>query len=167
MARCPLKKISSTSEELQKLKQQIIQNNRDDPFSDIKGNSAKIQHVIHDIKKVTLTDATILITGESGVGKELFAQAIHKASSRRKKAFIPINCGAIPNALFDSELFRYESGAYTGAAKGGKPRKIELADGGTLFLDEVGELPLDMQVKLIRALQEKEIYRIGGQTPKK
>ncbi|EOQ05761.1 PAS domain S-box protein [Bacillus cereus VDM021] len=160
-------KLSSTSEELQQLKQQMIQNNRDDPFSNIKGNNLAIQHIIHDMKKVAKTDATILITGESGVGKEIFAQAIHEASLRSKKAFIPINCGAIPNALFESELFGYESGAYTGAAKGGKPGKIELADGGTLFLDEVGELPLDMQVKLLRALQEKEIYRIGGQTPKK
>lgn len=160
-------KLSSTSEELQQLKQQIIQNNRDDPFSNIKGNNATIQHIIHDMKKVAKTDATILITGESGVGKELFAQAIHEASSRSKKPFIPINCGAIPNALFESELFGYESGAYTGAAKGGKQGKLELADGGTLFLDEVGELPLNMQVKLLRALQEKEIYRIGGQTPRK
>ncbi|MFD3447078.1 sigma-54 interaction domain-containing protein [Microbacteriaceae bacterium 4G12] len=155
-------KLSSTSKELQQLKQQI----RQDPFRNIKGKNATIQHMIRDMKKVAQTDATILITGESGVGKELFAQAIHEASSRSKKAFIPINCGAIPHALFESELFGYESGAYTGAAKGGKPGKLELANGGTLFLDEVGELPLDMQVKLLRALQEKEIYRIGGQAPK-
>ncbi|KFN02032.1 sigma-54-dependent Fis family transcriptional regulator [Bacillus clarus] len=159
-------KLSSTSEELQQLKH-MIQHQRDDPFSNIKGNNGAIQHIIHNMKKVAKTDATILITGESGVGKELFAQAIHEASLRNRKAFIPINCGAIPAALFESELFGYESGAYTGAAKGGKAGKLELANGGTLFLDEVGELPLDMQVKLLRALQEKEIYRIGGQTPKK
>jgi PAS domain S-box-containing protein len=159
-------KLSSTSEELQQLKQ-MIQHQQDDPFSTIKGNNAALQHIIHNMKKVAKTDATILITGESGVGKELFAQAIHEASLRSKQPFIPINCGAIPAALFESELFGYESGAYTGAAKGGKAGKLELASGGTLFLDEVGELPLDMQVKLLRALQEKEIYRIGGQTPKK
>lgn len=159
-------KLSSTSEELQQLKQ-LIQHQQDDPFSTIKGNNATLQHIIHNMKKVAKTDATILITGESGVGKELFAQAIHEASLRSKQSFIPINCGAIPAALFESELFGYESGAYTGAAKGGKAGKLELANGGTLFLDEVGELPLDMQVKLLRALQEKEIYRIGGQTPKK
>ena len=159
-------KLSSTSEELQQLKQ-MIQHQQDDPFSTIKGNNAALQHIIHSMKKVAKTDATILITGESGVGKELFAQAIHEASLRSKQPFIPINCGAIPAALFESELFGYESGAYTGAAKGGKAGKLELANGGTLFLDEVGELPLDMQVKLLRALQEKEIYRIGGQTPKK
>jgi PAS domain S-box-containing protein len=159
-------KLSSTSEELQQLKQ-MIQHQQDDPFSTIKGNNAVLQHIIHNMKKVAKTDATILITGESGVGKELFAQAIHEASPRSKQPFIPINCGAIPAALFESELFGYESGAYTGAAKGGKAGKLELASGGTLFLDEVGELSLDMQVKLLRALQEKEIYRIGGQTPKK
>jgi PAS domain S-box-containing protein len=159
-------KLSSTSEELQQLKQ-MIQHQQDDPFSTIKGNNAALQHIIHNMKKVAKTDATILITGESGVGKELFAQAIHEAGPRSKQPFIPINCGAIPAALFESELFGYESGAYTGAAKGGKAGKLELASGGTLFLDEVGELPLDMQVKLLRALQEKEIYRIGGQTPKK
>ncbi|SMQ81486.1 PAS domain S-box-containing protein [Bacillus sp. OV166] len=157
--------LTSTSKELQQLKQQITQNHLDDPFNKIKGKNASIQQIIHDTKKVAKTGATILISGESGVGKELFAQAIHEESSRSEKPFIPINCGAIPNALFESELFGYEAGAYTGASKGGKPGKLELAEGGTLFLDEVGELPLDMQVKLLRALQEKEIYRIGGQTP--
>lgn len=157
--------LTSTSKELQQLKQQITQNHLDDPFNKIKGNNAAIQKLIQDTRKVAKTDATILITGESGVGKELFAQAIHEESKRCEKPFIPINCGAIPHALFESELFGYEAGAYTGAAKGGKPGKLELADGGTLFLDEVGELPLDMQVKLLRALQEKEIYRISGQTP--
>jgi len=160
-------KLTSTSKELHQLKQQINQNHSDDPFSIIIGKNTLIQQIIHDAKKVAKTDATILINGESGVGKELFAQAIHEESLRHDKPFIAINCGAIPNALFESELFGYEAGAYTGASKGGKPGKLELADGGTLFLDEVGELPLDMQVKLLRALQEKEFYRIGGQTPKK
>lgn len=159
-------KLSSTTKELQQLKQQINHSKLENPFDKIKGNNQVIQQNIYDAKKVSKTDATVLLNGESGVGKELFAQAIHEDSLRKDKPFIAINCGAIPHALFESELFGYEDGAYTGAAKGGKPGKMELANGGTLFLDEVGELPLDMQVKLLRALQEKEIYRIGGRTPK-
>lgn len=159
-------KLTSASKELQQLRQHITLQH-DDPFSKIKGINASIQHIIHNSKKIARTDAAILISGESGVGKELFAHAIHEKSLRKDKAFIPINCGAIPNALFESELFGYESGAYTGASKGGKPGKLELASGGTLFLDEVGELPLDMQVKLLRALQDKEVYRIGGLSPRK
>lgn len=160
-------KLSNTLQELQQLKQQLSRKQPDDAFSKIKGESIAIKRLVQDAKKAAKSDATVLITGESGAGKELFAQAIHQESSRRKKAFIPINCGAIPQALFESELFGYEAGAFTGASNKGKPGKMELAEGGTLFLDEVGELPLDMQVKLLRALQEKEIYRIGGQTPKK
>lgn len=159
-------KLSSASKELQQLRQHINQQH-DDPFSKIKGVHASIQHLIHQAKKMAKSDATVLISGESGVGKELFAHAIHEKSVRKEKPFIPINCGAIPNALFESELFGYESGAYTGASRGGKPGKLELASGGTLFLDEVGELPLDMQVKLLRVLQDKEVYRIGGLNPKK
>jgi sigma-54 dependent transcriptional regulator, acetoin dehydrogenase operon transcriptional activator AcoR len=159
-------KLSSASKELQQLRQHITLQH-DDPFSKIKGINSSIQQIIHNAKKIAKTDATILISGESGVGKELFAHAIHEKSLRNEKPFIPINCGAIPSALFESELFGYESGAYTGASKGGKPGKLELASGGTLFLDEVGELPLDMQVKLLRALQDKEVYRIGGLSPKK
>lgn len=160
-------KLTSTSNELQQLKQKMILHHRDEPFNKIKGKNAAFQQIIYTVKKVAKTDATILLSGESGVGKELFAHAIHEKSHRNEQPFVPINCGAIPNTLFESELFGYESGSYTGAAKGGKPGKIELADGGTLFLDEVGELPLDMQVKLLRAIQEKEIYRIGGLLPKK
>lgn len=159
--------LSSTSKELHELKQQINLTHHEDPFQHIKGMDTEIQRIITNAKKVAKTDASVLINGESGVGKELFAQAIHKESLRDSKPFIPINCGAIPNALFESELFGYESGAYTGALKGGKPGKMELANEGTLFLDEVGELPLEMQVKLLRVLQEKELYRIGGQASKK
>ncbi|PLR86791.1 sigma-54-dependent Fis family transcriptional regulator [Bacillus canaveralius] len=160
-------KLTTTSTELQQLKQRINNNHTEDPFNKLIGKNTDIQRIILDAKKVAKTDATILINGESGVGKELFAQAIQEESLRNNKPFIAINCGAIPPALFESELFGYEAGAYTGASKGGRPGKLELASGGTLFLDEVGELPLDMQVKLLRALQEKEIYRIGGQAPKK
>ncbi|WP_137743795.1 sigma-54 interaction domain-containing protein [Robertmurraya siralis] len=158
-------KLSSASKELQQLRQHMNQQH-DDPFAKVKGVHSSIQQLIHQAKKMAKSDATILISGESGVGKELFAHAIHEKSSRKEKPFIPINCGAIPNALFESELFGYESGAYTGASRGGKPGKLELANGGTLFLDEVGELPLDMQVKLLRVLQDREVYRIGGLTPK-
>ncbi|MBU8880655.1 sigma 54-interacting transcriptional regulator [Bacillus sp. FJAT-29790] len=160
-------KLSTTTNELQRLKQKMKQKEFDDPFYKVKGNSKSLERIILLTKKVAKSDATVLIVGESGVGKELFAQAVHEESLRREKPFIPVNCGAIPQALFESELFGYEAGAYTGASKAGKPGKMELADGGTLFLDEVGELPLEMQVKLLRALQEKEIYRIGGQKPKK
>jgi PAS domain S-box-containing protein len=137
----------------------------DDPFYAIKGHSAAIQSAIQSARKVAQTDATVLIYGESGVGKELFAQAIHQASKRHEKPFIAINCGAIPAALFESELFGYQGGAFTGAEKKGKPGKLELAHEGTLFLDEVGELPLELQVKLLRALQERQFYRVGGTEP--
>jgi PAS domain S-box-containing protein len=137
----------------------------DDPFFAIKGHSAAIQAAIHSARKVAQTDATVLLYGESGVGKELFAKAIHQASKRHDKPFIAINCGAIPAALFESELFGYQGGAFTGAEKKGKPGKLELAHGGTLFLDEIGELPLELQVKLLRALQERQFYRVGGTEP--
>ncbi|MBO8164595.1 MAG: sigma 54-interacting transcriptional regulator [Brevibacillus sp.] len=137
----------------------------DDPFFSIKGHSAALQATIQVARKVAQTDATVLLYGESGVGKELFARAIHQASRRHDQPFIAINCGAIPASLFESELFGYQGGAFTGAEKRGKPGKLELADGGTLFLDEVGELPLELQVKLLRALQERQFYRVGGTEP--
>lgn len=112
-------------------------------------------------------DATVLILGETGVGKDIFAQHIHQASQRRLKGeFIKINCGSIPNDLLESELFGFEAGSFTGASRSGKPGLFELADKGVLFLDEVGELPLNLQVKLLRALQDKQIQRIGGTKPK-
>lgn len=120
--------------------------------------NTKIEMAFH----VAKVDSTVLILGESGVGKELIAEMIHRASSRGKGPFIKINCGAIPANLLESEFFGYEPGAFTGASKEGKPGLFELAQGGTLFLDEVGELPLDLQVKVLRALQGREITRIGG-----
>lgn len=110
-------------------------------------------------------DSTILITGESGTGKELFAHAIHHESLRKKGPFIAVNCGAIPENLLESELFGYEEGAFTGARRSGKPGKFELANGGTLFLDEIGDMPLHLQVKLLRVLQEYTIERVGGIKP--
>jgi len=112
--------------------------------------------------RAALGNATILIIGESGTGKELFAHAIHNASLRRSEPFIKINCAAIPDNLLESELFGYDDGAFSGAKKGGKPGKFELADKGTLFLDEIGDMPLGMQAKLLRVLQDKVIERVGG-----
>jgi two-component system response regulator AtoC len=113
------------------------------------------------IARVADSPSTVLITGESGTGKELVAQALHKGSSRRSQPLIKVNCAAIPKDLVESELFGYEKGAFTGAV-GSKPGRFELADGGTLFLDEIGEVPVEMQVKLLRALQESEFERVGG-----
>lgn len=158
-------KLTLTTSELQKIKYQYNEQNLHDPLSGIKGGSAALQTVKNLALKVAKTDATVLIQGESGVGKELFAQGIHEASQRKDKPFIAVNCGAIPEALFESEFFGYEKGSFTGADKNGKAGKVEMASTGTLFLDEIGTLPLDMQVKLLRVLQEREVYRIGGHSP--
>lgn len=125
------------------------------------GNSVKMQAVFEVIDKVANTPSTVLVTGESGTGKELVAKALHENSSRAKKPFIKINCAAIPKNLMESELFGYEKGAFTGATSS-KPGRFELADQGTLFLDEIGEIPVEMQVKLLRAIQEQEFERVGG-----
>ncbi|MWV42160.1 PAS domain S-box protein [Paenibacillus sp. HJL G12] len=138
-----------------------------DPFQHIKGTSKAIKKSIDTIKKISTTKATVLIQGESGTGKELFAQAIHNSREQSSSPFLAINCGAIPAALFESELFGYERGAFSGADPKGKKGKIELANGGTLFLDEIGEMPLDMQVKMLRVLQEKTFFSVGGTQLKK
>jgi PAS domain S-box-containing protein len=132
------------------------------PFYTIKGSSPAIKKTIEKARQIGTTQARVLILGESGVGKELFAKAIHDMRERSHAPFIPVNCGAIPTALFESELFGYEKGAFSGADSRGRKGKIEMAQGGTLFLDEVGELPLDVQVKLLRFLQEGTYYRVGG-----
>ena len=132
-----------------------------DTFEDMIGTSQKMQDVFSTIRKVATTDAPVLITGESGTGKELVARAIHRLSIRESKPFIPINCSAIPENLIESELFGHEKGTFTGAHAQRKGR-FEMAEGGTLFLDEVGDLPLSLQVKLLRFLQEKNIERVGG-----
>ena len=131
---------------------------------DIIGQNATMQRVYSLIEKVAASPTTVLITGESGTGKELVARALHDQSDRCDGPFITVNCGAIPENLFESELFGYEKGAFTGAVSS-KPGRFELADGGTLFLDEVGELPLDLQVKLLRVLQERSFERVGGIKP--
>ena len=125
------------------------------------GNSAEMAAIFAVIEKVADTPSTVLITGESGTGKELAAKALHEQSSRNGEPFIKINCAAIPKTLMESELFGYEKGAFTGATSS-KPGRFELADGGTLFLDEIGEIPVEMQVKLLRAIQESEFERVGG-----
>ncbi|HEY4057653.1 MAG TPA: sigma-54 dependent transcriptional regulator, partial [Kofleriaceae bacterium] len=117
------------------------------------GNSGEMHSIFGVIEKVADTPSTVLITGESGTGKELVAKALHEQSSRKGEPFIKINCAAIPKTLMESELFGYEKGAFTGATSS-KPGRFELADGGTLFLDEIGEIPVEMQVKLLRAIQE-------------
>ncbi|KAF1077443.1 sigma-54-dependent Fis family transcriptional regulator [Halodesulfovibrio sp. MK-HDV] len=130
-------------------------------FNSIIGSSSSLKEAKKVANAAARGDAAVLLHGETGTGKELFAQAIHNASPRHNKPFVVINCGAIPNELLESELFGYVEGAFTGARKGGRPGKFELADGGTLFLDEIGDMPLDMQVKILRALQSGEVNRVG------
>lgn len=131
-------------------------------FDDISGESKSIKTTIDQAKMIGKTNSTVLINGETGSGKELFAQSIHNISSRKKGPFVAINCAAMPESLLESELFGYEEGAFTGAKKGGKPGLFELAHGGTIFLDEVSEIPLSLQGRLLRVLQEREVLRVGG-----
>lgn len=131
-------------------------------FKSLIGNSPTFIRVIEDAQRAAQTSSNVLIEGKSGTGKELMAQAIHQ-ESKRSGTFLAINCGSIPKELLHSELFGYEEGAFTGAKKGGNPGKFELANGGTLFLDEIGEMPLDMQVSLLRFLEDKTVTRMGGQ----
>lgn len=140
----------------------IIATNVVTQFDSIIYKSSQMQDVINLAKKASKTDSTVLITGESGTGKELFARALHYDSYRKKEPFIAINCSAIPENLFESELFGYEQGAYTGALKGGHPGKFELAHKGTLLLDEIGDMPLNLQPKLLRVLQDGKVMRIGS-----
>ncbi len=131
-------------------------------FDDIVGRSPEISQIIAHAKTISGAPSTVLLMGESGTGKELLAQSIHNASTRRNEVFIAVNCGALPKNLIESELFGHEEGAFTGSKKGGHAGKFELANGGTIFLDEIGEMPLDMQVNLLRVLQEGYVTRIGG-----
>ena len=135
-------------------------------FDEIMGNSEAMNNAKELATRIATSNSTVLLTGESGTGKELFAQAIHGMSPRKNNPFIAVNCAAIPGELFESELFGYEPGAFSGAKKEGKPGKIELAMNGTLFLDEISELPYEAQGKLLRVLQEKEVERVGGTASK-
>jgi transcriptional regulator with PAS, ATPase and Fis domain len=131
-------------------------------FKEYVGQNSHLKETLVLAAKVARTDSTVLILGESGVGKEVLARAVHNSSRRKDKPMIKVNCAAIPEDLIESELFGYEEGAFTGAKKGGKLGKFELAHGGTIFLDEIGDMSLTMQAKLLRILQEKEFERVGG-----
>ena len=132
---------------------------------DIIGETPSMLYVKKLARRASRTSSTLLLTGESGTGKDIVAQAIHTRSVRREAPFISVNCGAIPETLLESELFGYVAGAFTGAKRGGNPGKFELANGGTILLDEIGDMPLFMQVKLLRVLQERAVWRIGATTP--
>ena len=134
-------------------------------INDIAGQSKPILLMKEQILAAAKTKSTIMLLGETGTGKELVAHSIHRLSNRRHNAFIRINCAAIPDNLLESELFGYDSGAFTGAAKGGQVGKFEMADGGTIFLDEIGDMPMPLQSKILRVLQEKEIEKVGGRAP--
>jgi transcriptional regulator with PAS, ATPase and Fis domain len=131
-------------------------------FEDIVGDGPLMMQIKELAARIATSNSTVLLTGESGTGKELFAQAIHGLSSRKDHPFVAVNCAAIPEDLFESEVFGYEAGAFSGAKREGKPGKIELAQNGTLFLDEISELPYLAQGKLLRVLQEREVERLGG-----
>ncbi|MDK2920984.1 MAG: sigma-54 dependent transcriptional regulator, flagellar regulatory protein [Desulfonauticus sp.] len=132
----------------------------------ILGKSPALTQLFKILEKVAPTDTTVLVTGESGTGKELLVRALHKNSPRHKGPFVPVNCGAIPKELLESELFGHEKGAFTHAIRS-RPGRFELANGGTIFLDEIGELDLSLQVKILRVIQEKEFERVGGTQTKK
>lgn len=147
------------SVELEKMRMELLKN------TDLIVRDKKMLYAVQMAKRVAPLETTVLITGETGVGKDEVAKFIYKNSSRSTRQFIKINCGAIPQALIEAELFGYEKGAFTGASKEGKIGLFEVADSGTLFLDEIGELPMDMQVKLLRVLQDSEFQRVGGIKP--
>ena len=156
-------------EKAQRLNQSIFkaaasgEHNLHAEFSHIIGQSPNFLRCLRLAELVAPTDATVLIEGESGAGKEVFVNAILSISGKRKQPYVNLNCSAIPESLMESELFGYTSGSFTGAVKGGKIGKFEQADGGTIFLDEIGEMPLFMQSKLLRVLQSGEIQKIGSQ----
>jgi len=131
-------------------------------FEDLVGKSSLMEKTKHIAKRMAISDASVLITGETGTGKEIFAQAIHNASARMDFQFVAVNCAALPESLLESELFGYHEGAFTGARKGGKAGLFELSHMGTLFLDEIGEMPIALQSRLLRVLQEREVMRVGG-----
>lgn len=155
--------ILRTVAEVSRLISKISGNQAKVRFSDIIGESGSMKELIRFAKKIAGHDGTVIIEGESGTGKELFAQSIHNASLRKNGPFVAINCGSIPRDLIASELFGYAEGAFTGAKKGGKPGKFEIANGGTIFLDEIGDMPIEQQISLLRVIQERAVQRVGGE----
>ncbi len=153
-------------EEIRKLASKIIGEEKKGTLEAIKGTSNELIEIKTRMKRVCNTDSTIFIRGETGTGKSLFARAIHEESHRKGKPFITVNCAAIPDSLLESELFGYEEGAFTGAKKGGKPGKFELAHEGTIFLDEIGDMPLSFQVDLLQVIETRQIERVGGVSSK-
>jgi PAS domain S-box-containing protein len=160
-----ISEIKHLTEELARVKQLIRTMSAKYTFSDIVGHCQNIGLAIEQAKNAAQTPATVLLRGESGTGKELFAHAIHNESDRRHRPFVRVNCAALSESLLESELFGYEEGAFTGAKRGGRRGLFEEASGGTLFLDEIGEINFATQVKLLRAIQEREIVRVGGAEP--
>lgn len=148
--------------DVQKLAYSITSEVDDSTFDIIVGKSKAILQVKDIAKQIATSDSTIIFLGESGTGKELFARAVHQESLRVNKPFRAINCAAIPEHLLESELFGYSEGAFTGARKKGKPGKFEMANGGTIFLDEIGDMPLHLQVKILRVLEERRVERLGS-----
>jgi len=165
-AKILMKKLQETERELNIYKEEVRQGYRATwQFKDLIGNNIQFLRVKSIAEQLSHTASTLLITGESGTGKELFAHAIHNSSNRSLHPFVRINCAALPENLLESELFGYEEGAFTGAMKGGKPGKFELAMGGTIFLDEIGDMPLSMQTKLLSVLQDRMVERVGATKP--
>lgn len=160
------KKIDSLRYELDYYKKTMLQKNSS-ALELLRGKNPLMASLVQTAQRVAKSGSTVLLRGESGTGKELFAQLIHTESTRCQGAFIKVNCAAVPESLLESELFGYEEGAFTGARKGGKLGKLELADGGTLFLDEIGDMEMGMQAKLLRVIQEREIERLGSSKPRK
>lgn len=161
-----VEKLERSEEELNFYKEEFLKNVNSSSSENIIGSSSTLKDVMFICEKASKSTSTVLIRGESGTGKELIARFVHSASKRNNMPFVRVNCAAIPENLLESELFGYEKGAFTGASKT-KPGKFEIADGGTIFLDEIGDMPLSMQVKILRVLQEMEIERVGALSPKK
>ncbi|HHW01801.1 MAG TPA: sigma 54-interacting transcriptional regulator [Thermoanaerobacterales bacterium] len=153
-------RLKKAQEQIADLSQQLSNYTGDGEF--VAGKSAIMKKIMYLARKAAGVNSNVLITGESGTGKEVIARFIHKSGSRRDKPFVAVNCGAIPETLLESELFGYEPGAFTGAGSRGKAGIFEQAEGGTIFLDEIGDMPLSLQVKLLRVLQDREILRLGG-----
>jgi transcriptional regulator with PAS, ATPase and Fis domain len=162
-----IKELEDANKTVAQLNQQIKNSfSAKTTFEDLIGASMGLNEVVKVSRKAAKTDSPVLLIGESGVGKDVVAQSIHNGGPRKEMPFVDINCAALPENLLESELFGYSEGAFTGAKKGGKLGLFELANGGTLFLDEITELPLSLQAKLLRAIQEKKIMKLGGETTK-